>query len=66
MASFDNKVFLAKLSASLPNANVRDGALAPEQKRVKLETLRIINQRYSHGPVLGGGALYGTIKLKAK
>jgi hypothetical protein len=62
MADFNKKTFLEALSSALPNATVRDGALTPEQKRIKLERLHAINQLYNHAPVLGGGALYNNGK----
>jgi hypothetical protein len=63
MAGFNNKTFLEALSTALPNANVRDGALTAEQKKVKLDRLHAINQRYNHNPTLGNGLL-GAVNIK--
>lgn len=60
MLPFENQAFLSALKAKIPTA--KNGALSADEKEIARENLHAINSQYKHGPVLGGGALYGVKK----
>lgn len=62
MPSLDKQALLSALKAKMPVARVQDGALSADEKALARDNLHALNSQYNHGPVLGGGALYGVKK----